>query len=658
MYGGEDERFLQKIVGYMQKAGVVLLLLHFYVYCYAAWKEIGFAHDIVRRFLFMVARTGLFSNLYVTKLAALGLLILSLIGAKGKKDEKIKTGEIIAYITCGFFLYFISVLVFYMPVPTLYIAAGYCIITATGYLMIMAGGNRLSRLIKLKLDKDIFNTLNESFPQEERRIENQFSVNLPARYSLKGKIRKSWVNILNPFRGVLIAGNPGSGKTLVIRQFIEQFLSKGYVSFIYDFKYPDLSKIAYNELLRYKDRYKKTPSFYVINFDRPIHRCNPLEPASMEDITDATEASRTILLGLNREWIKRQGEFFVESPINFLTGVIWFLRKYKDGRYCTLAHAIELIQTDYDRLFPVLGAQKEIEVLINPFTSAYVNSAMEQLEGQVASAKIALARLSSPLIYYVLTGDDFTLDINNPDDPKIVCIANNPEKTLTYGAVISLYVFRLLRVMLRKGRLKSSIIIDELPSVFLNGIENFIAVARGYLAATVMAVQSFDQLKKDYGREHADVIVNIVGNIICGQTTGETAKQISDRLGRIVQERESVSINRNDTSTSRSTQLDAAVPASRIATLSSGEFVGVVSDNPDERINLKAFHSEIITDIEEIKRQDEAYVDIPPGNKTQEEIQKNYLQIKQDVIEIIESEMIRIQNDPDLAHLIIIREQG
>lgn len=346
----------------------------------------------------------------------------------------------------------------------------------------------------------------------------------------------------------------------------------------------------------------------------------------------------------------------MESPINFVTSVIWFLRKYQDGRYCTLPHAIELIQTEYDKLFPVLGAQKEIEVLINPFTSAYINGAMEQLEGQVASAKIALARLSSPLIYYCLTGDDFNLAINDPEHPKIVCVANNPEKSQIYGAVISLYVFRLLRVMLRKNRLKSSIIIDELPSVFLNGIENFLAVARGYKASTVMAVQDFSQLRKDYGREHADVITNIVGNMLAGQTTGDTAKQISERLGRIVQERESVSFNHDKTSTSRSTQLDSAVPPSKIATLSAGEFVGVVSDNPDQRIDLKVFHSEIINDIEGIQREEAAYEEIPPGNVTPEEIQRNYLQIKKDVTNIIESEMNRIQRDPTLQHLLIVKE--
>ena len=657
MYGGDDERSLSKIMDFMRRASIVILLLHLYVFCYGAWKEMGFAHEIARRFLVNLAKTGLFGNLYVTKIVALGLLTLSLIGSKGKKNEKIRPGEIAGYLIAGLVLYFVGVLLFYGPFSNIQIGVGYSVITTAGFLFILTGGARLSRLIKLKLAKDIFNQLNETFPQEERKLENEFSINLPARYNLKGKIRNSWINIINPFRAVLVVGSPGAGKTFfVIRHVIDQHIRKGFACFIYDFKYPDLSVIAYNKLLKYKHSYKVPPAFYVINFDKPINRCNPLEPSAMSDISDATEAARTILLGLNKEWIRRQGEFFVESPINFVSGVIWFLRKYQEGRYCTLAHAIELIQTEYDRLFPVLGAQKEIEVLINPFTSAYINGAAEQLEGQVASAKIALARLSSPLIYYVLTGDDFTLDINDPENPKIVCVANNPEKSTIYGAVISLYVFRLMRVMLRKNRLKSSIIIDELPSIYLNGIESFQAVARGYFASTVMAVQDFSQLRKDYGREQADVIINISGNIIAGQTTGDTAKQISERLGRIVQERESVSINRNDTSTSKSTQLDSAVPASRIATLSSGEFVGTVADNPDQKIELKAFHAQIVNDIEAIQREEAGYQEIPQSKVSQEEIQRNFLQVKEDVAMIIEREMTRIQNDPNLQHLLIVKE--
>lgn len=233
-------------------------------------------------------------------------------------------------------------------------------------------------------------------------------------------------------------------------------------------------------------------------------------------------------------------------------------------------------------------------------------------------------------------------------------MANNPEKSQTYGAVLSLYVFRLIRVVLHKKRNKCAIIVDELPSIFLNGIEQLIAVARSYLVATILCVQDFSQLTKDYRRELAQVIVNICGNLIAGQGMGETAKQVSERIGKIVQERESVSINRQDTSISRSSQLDVAIPPSTISQLSSGEVVGLVADNPEERIERKAFHCEILNDHAAMKADENQFHEIPTARTiNQDGIQTHFLNIKSDIRLLITSEIERIKNDPALAHLII-----
>ncbi len=641
---GENEQGLRAMLDFTRLVSIAILIVHFYGMCHHAFVHWGWTAPILDNIAHNFLKLPIFKTVLFAKFSALIMLVVYLFGIRGKKDEKINIKTALAYCFTGLLLYFLSNILLYVQADILEISLYYIGMTAVGYLLMVTGGSYLSRILKLKMRKDIFNTENETFPQEERLLENEYSFNLPARYQLNGKLRKSWINIINPFRAVLVAGTPGAGKTyFVVRNVIEQQIRKGFSIFLYDFKYDDLSKMAYNALLENHKRYKVAPSFYVINFDTPMYRCNPLEPEAMRDITDATEAARTILLGLNKDWIKKQGEFFVESPINFLTAVIWFLRKYEGGRYCTLPHAIEMMQQDYGDLFPVLNAEPEIEVLVNPFISAYKNKAMEQLEGQTASAKIAMARLSSPNIYYVLSGNDFTLDINNPEAPKIVCMANNPEKSQTYGAVISLFVFRLLRVILQKGRNKSSIIVDELPSIFLNGIEQFIAVARSYKVSTVLCVQDFSQLVKDYGKELAEVIVNICGNVISGQVTGDTAKQLSERFGKIVQERESVSVNRNDTSFSRSTQLDSAIPASTIATLSSGEFVGIVADNPDEKIELKTFHAEIVNDHSQIRKKERQYKEIPQVREVSEmEIQANFIQIKNDVDQIIKSENERI----------------
>jgi type IV secretory pathway TraG/TraD family ATPase VirD4 len=454
-----------------------------------------------------------------------------------------------------------------------------------------------------------------------------------------------------------VLGSPGAGKSyFVIRHVITQHIQKGFAMFVYDFKFDDLSVIVYNTWLQHKSRYKIAPEFYVINFDdlSRTHRCNPLDPLSMSDITDAAESARTILLGLNREWIKRQGDFFVESPINFLTAIIWFLRKYGNGEFCTLPHVIELMQLDYDSLFTVLRSEKEIEVLINPFVNAYLNDVMEQLEGQIASAKIAMARLSSPQLYYVLSGTDFTLDINNPDEPKLVCMGNNPQKIQIYGAVLSLYVNRLVKLVNKKGKIKSSLIFDEFPTIYLNNMDSLIATARSNKVATCLGIQDFSQLRKDYGREQADVIMNIVGNIVSGQVTGDTAKQLSERFGKIMQDRESLSINSQDTSISRSKQLEAAIPPSKIASLSSGEFVGMVADDPDCKIELKTFHCEITNDHQALKKEIDAYKPIPMIRKIDNTIvQQNYLQVKEDVTNIVQAELQRMMNSPQLAHLII-----
>lgn len=415
--------------------------------------------------------------------------------------------------------------------------------------------------------------------------------------------------------------------------------------FLYDFKYDDLSKLAYNKLLAYQGNYSVRPKFYVINFDdlSRTHRCNPLDPGGMEDITDATEASRTIMMGLNRDWIKKQGDFFVESPINFLTAVIWYLKKYKNGKFCTLPHVIELMGADYDKLFAVLREEEEIKVLVNPFISAYQNKAMAQLEGQIASAKIGLARLSSPQLYYVLSGNDFTLDVNNPLEPKVVCVGNNPQKLQVYGAVLSLYISRMIKLVNRKNQLKSSLIFDEFPTIYFNNMDSLIATARSNKVATTLAVQDFSQLKKDYGAEQAEVIIGIVGNIISGQVTGDTAKKLSENFGKIMQDRASKSINSSDISISRSTQLDYAIPASKIASLSSGEFVGIVADTPDQKIKLKMFHCEIQNDHEAIAKEEAGYRPIPMiEDVSYADVIENYIKIKADVENLLAEECNRI----------------
>jgi hypothetical protein len=657
MHTGENEQGLKKILDLTRMIGIMVLIIHFYFYCYAAFRQSGLTAPICDRLLQNIYNTGLFSSFHKSKLIAVLILGISLLGAKGKKDEKIGYKKALSYIVAGLALYFGSFVIFGFSWTATFLAAGYATVTVSGFILVLTGGTQLSRIIHQKLGNSVFNFLNETFPQEERLLDNEYSINLPARYNLKGRFRKSWINIINPFRGLLIMGSPGSGKSyFIIQHIIRQHIQKGFSMFVYDFKFDDLTRIAYNQFLKYQHRYEKPPQFYVINFDNlsQSHRCNPLDPSTLRDITDAAESSRTIMLGLNHEWIKKNGDFFVESPINFVTALIWFLRRYKNGAYCTLPHVIELAQVEYDKLFSILRADPQIEVLVNPFVMAYLNDAKEQLEGQIASAKISLSRLSSEKLYYILSGNDFTLDINNPAEPKIVCMGNNPQKTQTYGAVLSLYTTAITRVMNRKGCSKSSLIFDEFPTIYFNGIDNLIATARSNQVATTLAVQDASQLKLHYGKEQAEVILNIVGNIISGQVGGESAKQLSEKFGKTLQDRQSLSINRNDTSITRSKQLELAIPVSKIASLSSGEFVGLVADNPEQKIQLKAFCAEILNDHEMLRKEQQAYRDLPSFRSIEpEDLSHAFLTIKEEVATIVRVELERLMDTPELYGLVI-----
>lgn len=654
MQSGENTHALHKNLEFIRLGSIIILMIHFYMVCYPAMKTWGISLDFINKILFNLSRGMIFlSGVTLPKVASIFLLGVSLAGERGKKSENLTLQPCLYYLIIGLLLFFLSSLFLRLDIAETKLAELYISITVVGYISVLSGGAKLSRLIYLKLGKDTFNDLAETFEQEERKLVNEFSVNLPARYNLRGKIRNSWINLVSMHRGLLVLGVPGSGKSAyIVNSVIKQGIAGGTCLYLYDFKFPDLTRIAYNTALKNLDKYAIPPKFYLINFDdlTRSHRCNLLAPEFMLDITDANESSRTIMLSLNKQWSSKSGEFFVESPINFVTAVFWYLKKYQGGKYCTLPHAIELAQVDYDKLFPVMSLETDIEVLINPFLSAYVHNAQEQLEGQIASAKIGLARLASPSLYYILSGNDFTLDVNNPKEPKIICVGNNPTKTQIYGAVLSLCTERMLKLVNRKGQLKSSLVFDEFPTIYIGGIDTLIATARSNLVSTTLAAQDLSQLRKDYGREQAEVISNICGNIISGQVLGDTAKILSERIGRIIQERESLNINTNDTSVTKSFQLDTAIPPSRISNLSAGEFVGAVADDPRQKIKNKAFHCEILVDFDEIKRVESTYEELPVIRTiSNETVLDNYYQIKRDIKNLIESEMNKIKGNPELS---------
>lgn len=661
----DDLRALGKIMDFMRGISVLFLLINCYWFCYEAFHTWGLTLSVLNKILMNFQRTaGLFSSILWTKLFCVLFLALSCLGTRGVKEEKITWAKIWMVLAIGFVLFFLNWWLLALPIGVVGAASLYIFTVSVGYICLLMAGVWMSRLLKNNLMDDVFNTENESFMQETRLMENEYSVNLPTRFYYKKKWNNGWINVVNPFRASMVLGTPGSGKSFaIVNNYIKQQIEKGFAMYIYDYKFPDLSEIAYNHLRTHLGAYKVQPQFFVINFDDPrkSHRCNPINPAFMTDISDAYESAYTIMLNLNRSWIQKQGDFFVESPIILLAAIIWFLKIYEGGKYCTFPHAIEFLNRPYAQIFPILTSYDELANYLSPFMDAWEGGAQDQLQGQIASAKIPLSRMISPALYWVMTGDDFSLDINNPNEPKVLVVGNNPDRQNIYSAALGLYNSRIVKLINKKHQLKSSVIIDELPTIYFRGLDNLIATARSNKVAVCLGFQDFSQLTRDYGDKESKVIQNTVGNVFSGQVVGETAKTLSERFGKVLQQRQSMTINRNDKSTSISTQMDSLIPASKISNLTQGMFVGAVSDNFDERIDQKIFHAEIVVDVAKVSAETKAYQPIPiiadftnenGSDSLRETIEANYRQVKQEVLSLVDSETARIKADPTLSHLI------
>ena len=661
----DDLRALGKIMDFMRGISVLFLLINCYWFCYEAFHTWGLTLSVLDKILMNFQRTaGLFSSILWTKLFCVLFLALSCLGTRGVKEEKITWAKIWTVLAIGFVLFFLNWWLLALPIGVVGAASLYIFTLSVGYICLLMAGVWMSRLLKNNLMDDVFNTENESFMQETRLMENEYSVNLPTRFYYKKKWNNGWINVVNPFRASMVLGTPGSGKSFaIVNNYIKQQIEKGFAMYIYDYKFPDLSEIAYNHLRNHLDAYEVKPQFYVINFDDPrkSHRCNPINPAFMTDISDAYESAHTIMLNLNRTWIQKQGDFFVESPIILLAAIIWFLKIYEGGKYCTFPHAIEFLNRPYAQIFPILTSYDELANYLSPFMDAWEGGAQDQLQGQIASAKIPLSRMISPALYWVMTGDDFSLDINNPNEPKVLVVGNNPDRQNIYSAALGLYNSRIVKLINKKHQLKSSVIIDELPTIYFRGLDNLIATARSNKVAVCLGFQDFSQLTRDYGDKESKVIQNTVGNVFSGQVVGETAKTLSERFGKVLQQRQSMTINRNDKSTSISTQMDSLIPASKISNLTQGMFVGAVSDNFDERIDQKIFHAEIVVDVAKVSAETKAYQPIPiiadftnedGSDSLRETIEANYKRVKREVMSLIELEIERIKTNPSLRYLI------
>jgi len=541
-----------------------------------------------------IINTGLFAFFHKPHLLAIAFAAIYAFGIRGMKSEHISWKQTLGLIITGTILYFGSY--FSLILPDTIGMYSYIGILTTGYLLLVTGFLYIRRIIYHNLLEDQFNKGNKLFDQEKKKVENPYSINL--------KTNNGWVNIVNPFRGTMVLGTPGSGKSYtIVEEFIKQHIQKGFSMLVYDFKYPDLSQVAYNYFLKYKSAYDKQPKIYMVNFNDPrnSHRVNPINPRLIRSQADALSSAEALFQNLNRSYITRK-DFFTSSAVNLVAAVIWFLRSYKDGKHCTIPHMIMMLGLSDEVLFRILEKQLDIKPLLSPFADALSKKAYEQLAGQTASARIPLSRLATKELFWILNGNEIELDINNPDHPTILFLANNPQTQASYGAIYGLIASTIARVINKKDQLPLSLIIDELPTIYINGLDHLIATARSNKISTLLSFQDLSQLERDYGREVANAIFNTVGNKITGAVVADTAKKLSDMIGKTVQQRSSISYSKRGTTIGKSTTMDYLIPPETIAQLSQGEFCGVISDTFEQQAEQKIFYAKIQTEKGDLNR--------------------------------------------------------
>lgn len=458
---------------------------------------------------------------------------------------------------------------------------------------------------------DPFNLREQSdFPQNEEFATDEYTINFPTKYERQGKVHHGWINLEAPFRATMVVGSPGSGKSYtIISNYIRQALAKGYAMYLYDFKIPDLSEIAYSNFMWNKHRWKEIyngvePKYGMIDFNEPrlSLRCNPLKADLLETKTHADEIAQVICYNLARTWADKQGDFFVESAINYLGACIWFLRLYENGKYCTFPHVIDFISQPLDQVIPILSSYSDLSVTLAPYLNAWSAGAIDQIQGQIASVQIPLGRLSSIFLYWAMSGDDIDLDINNPLEPKLLCFGNDPQNVNTYSTALGVYTARILKLANQKGKHKSAIIIDELPTMFVYGLDNLIATARSNEVAILLGFQDFSQLKADYKEANANKIIQTVGNFFVGQCFDETAEKISKRIGKNKQQKNSGS---------ESYHMDYMIPPERFSQAKQGWFAGLVCDNNGSDNTDRVFASNIDIDVEACEDEASHYLELP-----------------------------------------------
>jgi YWFCY protein/Type IV secretory system Conjugative DNA transfer len=666
MYTQSERDDMERLFDKLRYVGYVLLALHlllnFPEICIYIDNEGTFiSHSIFINLYQTFKKLPIFTNFLIAKILALSFVLVACFGPQSRKDEQITIQKSLVFLFSGILIYFLADVIYYLQNQNFIL---YGVLTISGLMLSIQGGSWLTRALHHGIGDKVFNDDNETFPQNEILIQDEDWINFETEYIHQGEKRKGTLNVF-PYRSTLVMGTPGSGKTFsILIPALEKSIQQGFAAFVYDFKFPDMTEVAYKALLNYKPRGISKPKFYLINFEdvSRSHRCNPIDPKYLVKQLDADTYATTLLFNLNRDWIKRQ-DYFVNSAISITKTIIWYLKivseenrnnylkakqlnpNLKPNRFCnvcTLPHLIEFLAQPTDKIFPILKKYPALESLMSPFADALDKEVYEQLAGQISSAQIALGRLIDPSLYWVLSGNDFSLDLNDEQHPKVLCLGNYPKNSMVYGAALGLFNVTVSSLVNQKGRRKLGIFFDELPTIYFMGLRQLITTARSNKVAPWLGIQDISQLKLDYGAEEAKAITSTIGNLISGQVLEESAKNVSERIGKTLQVRKSMTDSRNDLSVSTSTQLEVAVPPSKMANLSQGYFAGALADTHEYPIERKIFHAKILVDKSAVKKR-ETGVKIPViydfertfGKTEQEILQQNFEAIKSDIVKLI-----------------------
>ena len=580
------------------------------------------------------------------------LLFLVLYGTVSRAKVNLKYSK----ITANFYLFasFICFLIIQVS-NNLYVD----IVLLFGFvLFFIAGSNIHSSLVDIPA-VDQFNEANQTFLQTEKIIKTNDSINLMYKYYYNGW-RKGFINMIATTRATMVMGTAGSGKTAsILVPALWQSIYKGQSGILYDFKYPSMTLEAFNAYFKAiknnpyvfgkkNDDSPIIPEFKVVNFSdlKTSSRVNPIDPIYIKNINSAQEAAKTLLVNINRSWIGKESEFFNASGISLVTMAIYYLKivSEKHNRYvCTIPHMIELINTNINEQIKVYNRYPELRSLSGTFQVAIDAGAGKQLAGQVASATTALSTLASKEAYWVLSRNDFMLNVNNPNKPIILCLGNDRESRTTFGAIIAVFFSSAFKLM-KKGDRRGFVMVDELPTVFLNDISYVINTIREIGVSVWLGIQDLAQLVNDYKKEGADVVMNACGSIFWGTVNFETAEKVSKIFGNTNQRKINVNVGKSDSvDYSISSDAKPLLPPSVMTVLSPGRFAGKIADNFTQTIEQKLMYGDIYL---ENMDKDRIFTELPKiYNNTSDEldmlIEQNFERINVDIKEILEMERSR-----------------